>query len=331
MSPAAPLWLREADVCALLDLPAAIDALERGLALEAAGEAANLEKTHLALPHGGTLHALGAAIHGRDLAGVKSWAHTAGGAAPLLGLWDAAEGGLLAVIEAFALGQLRTAAVSGVATRWLALPEADVMAIVGTGKQALPQVAAVRAVRALRELRVFGRDAARRAAFAERARAAGLAGEVRETETVAEAVRGAGIVTLATRASEPFLEAGMLAPGAHVNAIGAITPDRAEVAQDVFPRCTALVADAPATALRLSRELSTWYGADADERPVLEALSVRVARRTPRPANADLTLFKAMGMGLSDVALGAEVLERARAADRGLRLPAAEPMAPRLR
>jgi ornithine cyclodeaminase len=331
MSHPAPIWLREEDVCAVLDLPAAIDALERVLALEAAGEAANLEKTHLALPHGATLHALGAAIHGRDLAGVKSWAHTAGGAAPLLALWDAAEGGLLAVIEAFALGQLRTAAVSGVATRCLARTDADVMALAGTGKQALPQAAAVAAVRELRELRIFGRDPARRAALAERARATGLARSVREAASMGEATAGAGIVTLATRATAPFLEAWMLAPGAHVNAIGAITPDRAEVAQDVLGRCTVVVADAPVTALRLSRELSTWYGAAGGERPALEALSTRVARRAPRPPDADLTLFKAMGMGLSDVALGAEVLARARAAGRGLALPPAERVAPRLR
>jgi ornithine cyclodeaminase len=101
--------------------------------------------------------------------GTKTWTHTEGGANPLLILFDAANGQLVAVIEAFALGQLRTAAISGLATRWLAAPDAAEMALVGAGKQALAQVAAVAAVRKLGRVRVASRNPENAAAFAKRA------------------------------------------------------------------------------------------------------------------------------------------------------------------
>src|SRR5207237_8443297 len=100
--------------------------------------------------------------------GTKTWAHTPGGATPLLVLLDATTGALKAVIEAFALGQMRTAAASGVATRWLARKDATEFAMIGPGKQALTQVAAVLAVRTLQRVRVVGRDVERRRQSAER-------------------------------------------------------------------------------------------------------------------------------------------------------------------
>src|SRR3954452_12405361 len=104
MSAVAPVWLTEADVVQLLDLPQAIDALEAGLRIQAAGGATNMAKTHLGWGQGSTLHALGAAFAEADVVATKTWAHTEGGATPLLVLWDASTGSLLAVIEAFALG-----------------------------------------------------------------------------------------------------------------------------------------------------------------------------------------------------------------------------------
>jgi alanine dehydrogenase len=92
---------------------------------------------------GNNLHAIGAAYPQEGIAGTKTWAHTSGGACPLLILFSAETGNLLAIIEAFALGQMRTGGISGVATQWLAAPHADVLGLIGTGKQALAQLAAV--------------------------------------------------------------------------------------------------------------------------------------------------------------------------------------------
>src|SRR5712692_11184106 len=134
-----PIWISEAEVVSMMDMGDAIKALEKGLLTEAKGDAANMVKTHVAWDHGSTLHAIGAVFPNEGFAGTKTWAHTPGGATPLLILLDSETGKLQAIIEAFALGQLRTASTSGVATDCLAAKEANDFAIVGTGKQALTQ------------------------------------------------------------------------------------------------------------------------------------------------------------------------------------------------
>lgn len=324
------LWLAERDVVALMDMGEAITALFRGLLKEANGAAANMTKTHAGWgPEG--LHALGAVFP--EMVGTKTWAHTALGATPLLVLFDRRDGALRAVIEAFALGQLRTGAASGVATAWLAAEGADELAIVGTGKQALPQVAAVAAVRRLRRVRAFSRDAERREAFARRVREE-LGLECIAARSVEEAVRDAPIVTTATRATEPFLTGAMLATGAHINAIGAIVPSGAEVAGDVLARCGTIVVDTLPQAQALSRELiehvdsgdGSWDGVRTLASVVGESF---VPRR--RSADVDLTLFKSLGMGISDLSLGIALLGRAEARGLGRRLPHPQRVAPSLK
>src|SRR5438874_167826 len=116
MSVSSPVWISEADVVAMMDIGDAISALEKGLLAEARGQAKNMVKTHVAWDDGSTLHAIGAVFPNDEFAGTKTWAHTKGGATPLLILFDSASGQLKAIIEAFALGQLRTASASSVAT-----------------------------------------------------------------------------------------------------------------------------------------------------------------------------------------------------------------------
>jgi ornithine cyclodeaminase len=330
----APLWIREAEVVRVLDLPAAIDVLETALVAEAEGGVRPLEKTHASFS-GGDLHALGAVVAdpasaGRGLAGTKTWAHTRGGAMPLLALWRVADGALVAVIEAFALGQLRTSGISAVATARLAQPDASELAVIGTGKQALGQVAAVAAVRALRGVRVFSPTPEHRAAFAARVeRELGVA--ARAAASVGECVRGAAVVTTVTRATEPFLESAVLERGAHVNAVGAIAPDRAEIAPDVFARVGLAVADSPAQAMHLSRELRLAYGGERrDGASPLVPLCEVVSGRAVRPPDADLTLFKAMGIGLADVALGRAIVDAAHRLGLGRAIEPPERVAPRL-
>src|SRR5437762_14167 len=229
-----PIWLTEQDVVELIDLRDAIGALESALRQEAAGAAVNMTKTLLQYGKS-NLHAIGGKLG--NLVGTKTWVHTEGGTCPLLLLWDAADGSLVAVIEAFALGNMRTGGISGVATDWMAAAGARSFAIVGTGKQSLSQVGAVLAVRPIEELRVFSPRPESRAAFAARARDEfGI--KVVDCASVEAACDGAQIVTLVTRATTPFLSASHLDKGAHLNAVGAIAPDREEFAQDVFARTT---------------------------------------------------------------------------------------------
>ena len=339
------LWITESDVVSLMDMPAAIRALEAGLRAEAGGAAINMTKTHVSWPAGdaspgkpsagsssseGTLHAIGAAFPNAGFVGTKTWAHTPQGATPLVILYDSRTGALRAVIEAFAMGQLRTGAASGLATRMLSAENAAELAIVGTGKQALAQVAAVHAVRPLERVRVFGRDADRRRRFSERVKE-DLGLDVVEAGSVEEAVRGAPIVTAVTRARDPFLFAAMIARGAHINAVGAIVPAGAEVAADVLARCTRIVADSPEQARRLSRELIEFCGGAPGGWEKVTRLADLVASGERRTAADDVTLFKALGMGISDLSLGIEVYTGACRAGAGKQIEPPQRAAPRLR
>lgn len=320
-----PIWISEQQVVATMNLSGAIAALEAGLAQQASGAATNMSKTHVAWGYS-NLHAIGAAFPLAGVVGTKTWAHTDGGACPLLVLFDSENGQLRAIVEAFALGQMRTGGISGVATKWLAQPDADVFALIGTGKQAISQLAAVAAVRKLKLARVFSPTADKRRVFVDKARAKFPGIEIVEAKSVEEAVADAQIVTTVTRATEAFLSASALARGTHVNAVGAITRERVELAGDVFARCTKAVVDDTATARRLSAEYIRAFAAESNEadgwRRVLPLCDV-VAKRMARDANDDLTIFKAMGMGVSDLALGLRLVELAR--ERGLGEPLPQP------
>ena len=330
MNPSAPLWISEADVVALMDLPQAIAALEAGLKQQADGSAKNMAKTHASWGKGDTLHAIGAVFEGAGVVGTKTWAHTEGGATPLLTLWDAHQGSLLAIVEAFALGQMRTGAMSGVATKWMANESAGTFALIGIGKQAMAQLAAVAAVRKLKRVRVFGRDAEKRAKFVDSAKRLEFPFAIEAGDSVQAAVKDAAIVTLVTRAREPILTSAILAPGTHVNAIGAITPEREEFSQDVFARAGRVAADDPETTRRLSKEFRSYYGsADAAWTSVLPISRV-IAEGKPRPQNCDLSIFKAMGMGVSDLALGIDIYRQAVEQGRGRAFEPPKKAAPRL-
>jgi alanine dehydrogenase len=325
-----PLWITEADVVAMMDMGEAIEALGAGLAREFQGQARNMVKTHVTFGGHDTLHAVGAVFPEDGFVGTKTWAHTEGGATPLLILLDSHNGSLKAVIEAFAMGQLRTAAISGVATRYLARPDASRMAIIGTGKQAMPQLAAVAAVRRLEQVKVFSPNPKHREDFARRAHDE-LGLDALAVDSVAAAVDGADLITLVTRAREPFLDSAMVKRGAHLNAVGAIVPERVEFAPSLLERCAMVAIDNLSQVQELSAEFSEFYGPPASEAwASVMPLSRVVGEDRRRPEAADLTLFKAMGMGISDLSLAIELYRRA--IDRGLGrgFPHPEKVKPRL-
>src|ERR1700704_2810710 len=318
------IWITEADVAQLMDLKDAIAALEGALREEARGEAHNMTKTLLQYGKN-NLHAIGGKLG--NLVGTKTWTHTQGGTCPLLLLWSAEDGSLVAVIEAFALGNLRTGGISGVAADWMAGQDAKVMAIVGTGKQALAQLGAMLAVRPIERLQIYSPRTESRQAFAGKAREEfGI--ETASCASVGEACRGAQIVTLVTRAAQPFLTAAMLEKGAHLNAVGAIAPDREEFAQDVFARATLVAVDNLPGVQQLSREFMTQYASSGWDQVI--PLSGLIASGRKRTARDDVSLFKAMGMGISDLALGVELLKRARERGAGRAIPQPKKTKPRL-
>lgn len=310
MSDARTLWISEADVQSLMDMKSAITALKQGLVLEARGRAQNMVKTHVMWGNGSTLHAIGAVFSDAGFAGTKTWAHTSSGAKPLLILFDSNTGALLAVMEAFTLGKLRTGGVSGLATEQLASPNPCEFGIIGTGKQAMMQVQAVLSVRDITKIHVFGRNKERRDQFAAKVRKECSVETIPEN-SIAEAVKNASIITVVTRATEPILEASMIAPGSHINAVGAIVPGRFELAESALERADMIVVDSISQARELSSELIGFYDEDDSGWAEIRSLSSIVESGERRPRNADLTIFKSLGMGISDLSLAVEIYQKA--------------------
>lgn len=315
-----PIWIAEDDAASLLDLPDAIEALAEAHRLYAEGEAANLVKTQVQSGPA-NLHAVGGILAGQEIAGTKTWMHTPGGAQPLLVLISPRDGSVQAVIEAFALGQRRTGATSALATRVLSRPESASLTLVGTGKQAAAQAEAVCAVRPIAAITVHGRDAGRRAACAARIRER-VEVYVREADTLEQACRGADVITLVTRAADPFVDFDLIPAGAHVNGVGAILPGRAELTVDAVAAFDRIAVDSEPQARSASGELNAAVEAGRlawDD--VHELGQVLTGAAAGRQGDEERTFFKAMGVGIADVALGAEVLRRAHAEGVGTPLP----------
>jgi alanine dehydrogenase len=234
------LYLSEQDVLACLPMSKAIELVEGAFRQIAEGTAVNQPRRRVILPTGSVLHYLAAGTP--EYFGLKAYSVNAKtGAHFEVLLYRSSDGLPLATLEANHLGQIRTGAASGVATKYLAPQNAAVAAIFGSGFQAETQLEALANVRKLREVRVWSRNKERREGFARRC-AGKFALDVRAVETARECVQGADIVSTATSSREPVFESGWIAPGTHVNGAGSNWAERRELPADLIFGRAALVA-----------------------------------------------------------------------------------------
>ncbi|MBP6019351.1 MAG: ornithine cyclodeaminase family protein [Burkholderiaceae bacterium] len=315
------LYLTEKDVVSVLDMPSAIDALQNMLTLQGRDQVKNVPKALGTWGDGSSMHALGSVMTDGGQCGFKTWVYTKKGGGSMYSLFDSENGRLLALIEARALGMMRTAAISGVATRVLAPKNSRVAALIGTGPQAVTQLAALAAVQDWSEVRVYSPTAEKRQAFVDKL-APRYPFALRAYDSLEAAMDGADIATTITRASEPFLTPAHLGTCKHINAVGAILPAKAEMDQAVMQMADLIVVDDKENAVRGSRELRELLGSDASTWTDVAVLSTLLADGQGRPEDAQLTLFKGMGMGMSDLAVAGCVYARASQQGLGITLPA---------
>ncbi len=232
-----------------------------------------------------------------------------------------ATGEPVAVLNASAVTEIRTAAVSAVATRLLARPEAAVLAVVGTGVQARAHARALSADRELALIRVAGRNAGRAAACAQDLRRE-LGVPVVACATGREAVAGAGIVVTATSSAEPVVRGGWLAPGTHVNAVGACLPSAREL-DSATVAAAALFADSRESAAAESGDflLAVADGAIGPGH-IRAELGEVLTQAAPGRTDADeITVFESLGLAVEDLAAAALAWRKAEQAGRGTLAP----------
>jgi alanine dehydrogenase len=304
-----PIYVKESDVLEFLDMPTCLQALRDAFAAEAKGQANIVPRTRW--PFGSVrLNVMGGGERASKRFALKSY-----GGGPFHVLFYQEDKGLLAIIEANALGAIRTGAASAVATEKMAKPGAGKVALIGTGKQARTQALALKAVGMLNELAVAARDRAKLEAFCTEI-AKELGAPVRAAASAEDAVSGADIVVTATGSAEPVLKQAWLAPGAHVNAMGANAANRREIDADCVLKASLVVTDhieqakiEAAEFIDLAKEgRFDW----ASVKPLHEIVTGPPVKRDAKAH----TLFKSLGVGLEDVAAASIVYDRAMASGR---------------
>jgi len=313
------LYLTEADVQRLVTVKDAIAALE--LLFETWPDAAtvNLPRQRARIGKG-NFNLMGAAWGTGEIFGLKAYFGAAGGRFHVV-LYSSADGGLKAMIEADHLGRMRTGAASGLATKILANPAAPTLGVIGAGRQALTQVAAVCAVRKIETVRVFTRTAEHRETFAKQIeRSLRVAAQ---PATSAEAAIGdADVVITITKSAEPVLRANWLKSGVHVNAAGANAADRREIDAETVLRATVRATDHLAQARIEAGEYRDLVDAGRLKWQDVVELGDILTEKTPgRRGPADITLFKSLGIALEDIAFADLIVRRARERGIGRSMP----------
>ncbi|RYZ03644.1 MAG: ornithine cyclodeaminase family protein [Comamonadaceae bacterium] len=227
-------------------------------------------------------------------------------------LFSGRTGALLAVMAASEITGIRTAAMTGLATRLLARPAASRLALVGSGHQAHWQLQAVAAVRPLASVKVCGRDIERARAFVEREQPS-YAFELQAVESVQAAVQDADIVVTVTSASEPILQREWIAPGTHINAVGSSTPSHCEIAPALMAHASLFVDRRESTLSESGDYLQAARAGLVGPQSLRAEIGELVTGRHPGRTDADeVTLFKSLGMALEDVAAARVLYARAR-------------------
>lgn len=323
------LFVSQQEVPGLLPMAACIDAMERALAALAAGQARLPLRSILWLPDKtGALGLMPAHIGPEKVLGVKAITFFHGNEGTELDthqgavlLFEAERGRLLAVIDATSVTAIRTAAVSGVATKLLAREDASDLALVGSGVQARTHLEAMMLVRKLRRVRVASLSFDRAKRFAQRESARRRIA-VEPVATVREAVEGADLVCTVTSAREPIVEGAWLRPGAHVNAVGSSVPFARELDTAAVVR-SRLYVDRRESTLNEAGDFLTpkKEGAIGDDHIVGEIGEVLTGKIGGRRSQDEVTLFKSLGLAVEDVAAARHIYEQARQSGRGRFLP----------
>jgi ornithine cyclodeaminase/alanine dehydrogenase-like protein (mu-crystallin family) len=317
--------LSDKDVRELLSMDAALAAVEAAFRDWANAAASNVPRQRGSLP-GVTLNVMPSVSTALDAAGVKCYPIirkdvTVSSSSTML-VYRISTGALAGVMEATALGQIRTGAASGVASKYLARPESRVMTLFGAGWQAESQLEAIaRVLPKLERVNVIGRSPQRVQSFCEKMKPL-VDAELVIAEDAKSAVQEADVITTITGSAAPVFDGRWLRPGVHINAAGSNFANKRELDAAAVKRADRIVADDVAVARLESGDL---IGAEAqaglDWSAVLPLSDVVAGKAAGRTSPGEVTLFESQGIGLEDLAAACRVLQLARERGVGMEIP----------
>jgi alanine dehydrogenase len=315
------LLISEKDVRELLTMHDAIAAVEEVMRRQASGQAIVQPRHRLELPDKGFLHYMAGADVTAGIVGMKLYTSVHGALRFLVPLYRSSTGELLALVEAEHLSVIRTGAATGVATRHMSRENSQTLGVIGSGLQARGQVEAIAAVRNLTGVRVFSRKADRRAQFANEMEDK-LEIPVTPSDSAEAAVHNADIVVTATTAQKAVVEGAWIAPGTHINAIGANFPQKRELDDAAIARASRIAVDFIEQAKMEAGDLIQAFATEPARWNSVVELSQVIAGKIPgRENETEVTLFKSSGIAIWDVAVAMKVYELAAAKGCGTQIP----------
>lgn len=321
------LLLSDRDVVTLLPMSECIEVMASALRSVAEGDSILPLRTVIRLPESTNAFASMPAVLGRgseaSLGAKLITVFPGNDATPfdshigVVLLFDAKHGALQAVADASSITAIRTAAVSGLATRLLANENASELAILGAGVLAMTHLDAVRAVRSITRVRVWSRSGTRAHEFAERARKKHDV-KIVVSDSVPDAVKGAHVVCTVTSSRTPVLEGAWLSPGTHVNAVGASISTARELDSAAVSMARLFVDKRESAMAEAGDFLVPKSEGLIDDRHILGELGDVLLKRVEGRTSADqITLFKSLGLAVEDVAALRHIYEKARATGAG--------------
>ena len=312
------IFLTEEDVIRLLPIDEAIESLESAFIEQANQTGRNHARSRTS--HNDLSGTMMVAVLGQaGFGGYK----VMGSGGSMVTLYGGEKRELLAVIESRKLGQIRTGAASGVATKYMSREDSSTIGVLGTGHQAISQLTAICAVRPIKSIKAYSRNAGRREQFCnEMSNLLGI--EVIPASSGEEAISGTDIAIAITnvRTLDPVLLGDWLEPGMHVNAAGANSIDRRELDDNAITKSSIIAVDAIAQAKLECADLTiptqtgliTWDG--------VHELSTIVGGQIPGRTSPDqITLFESQGIGIEDIAVAAHIYKKAISEGSGIDLP----------
>jgi ornithine cyclodeaminase/alanine dehydrogenase-like protein (mu-crystallin family) len=316
------LFLTEREVAQLLPIKECIDVLDEAFTHAGAGQVEIKPRSRIRMPNG-FFHFMAAADADHKVFGYKAYPSFPGpgGSKFIVMLYDFDSGQLLACMEAGRLGQIRTGAASGLATKYMAKENAATIGVIGSGFQARTQLEAVCVARNIKQAKVYSRRQERREEFANQMTER-LNLEVKAVDSAQDCVAEADVVVTITSARDPVLEGAWLVPGAHVNAAGGNHWMRREIDEDTVTRSEVIVVDDLDQAKVECGDLMWPESRGSFRWDMAHELQDVVAGRVKgRPSESSITLFESMGVALEDIAAAQLVYHKAREQGVGQELP----------
>tara|TARA_B110001454_G_C12695910_1_gene424370 strand:- start:678 stop:1613 length:936 start_codon:yes stop_codon:yes gene_type:complete len=304
------LFITESEVTRILSHKKAIELLDEGMKAVGSGKAFNMPRKRIPAGYGGgVMNFMAASWPERGIAGHKSYVVSKGNATFVVLLYSTEGKGLLAVIEANMLGQIRTGAASGLASKYMAKSNSKSLSIIGSGFQAQSQLLSIASIFNLESINVYSRSENKRNVFASN-----LSNEVnlqiKPHKNIESAVEESDIVCLITNSANPVLPNELMTNGMHINAAGGNNWLRSEISSDSMEKFDLISCDSLEQAKYESKELM-----EATEKGIISWNNVKelgslIYENKKRESENHITLYESLGVAIQDLSVAKYIYDQ---------------------